>query len=157
MHEDVKKLVSLLIEKNLTIGSCESFTAGLFGATLGSVSGVSKVYKGSLITYATSLKTKLAHVDEQLIAQYGVMSEECAKAMALGAKKVLDCDICVSFTGNAGPDAWEGKEAGYVCFGYADNHSVETFSQVIKLERNQLRKEAVGLMCRFVYERLTQQ
>lgn len=154
MKDIVVQLVSLLSEKQLTIGSCESFTAGLFAATIGSVPGASKVFKGALVTYATPLKISLAHVDAKLIQQYGVMSEECALAMAKGARGVLDCDICVSFSGNAGPDAWEGKEAGYVCFGYADALHVEAFSQTIKLERNQLREEAVFIMCKYIYEHL---
>lgn len=154
MKDIVVQLVSLLTEKQLTIGSCESFTAGLFASAIGSVPGASKVFKGALVTYATPLKISLAHVDSNVIEQYGVMSEECALAMAKGARSVLDCDICVSFSGNAGPEAWEGKEAGYVCFGYADVQHAESFSHTIKLERNQLREEAVFIMCKFIYERL---
>lgn len=155
MHNDVKVLVDLLRERKLTIGSCESFTAGLFAATLGSIPKVSEVFKGALVTYATPLKTSLAHVDEQIIDQYGVMSEECAAAMALGARNVLECDICVAFSGNAGPDAWEGKEAGYVCFAYANHQEVKSFSKTYTLERNLLRQEAVLEMCRYIYQQLT--
>ena len=152
--EDVVKLVRLLQEKGLTIASCESFTAGLFASTLGGIPKVSRVFKGSLITYATELKVSLAHVDKQLIETYGVMSEECALAMAQGAREVLQSDICVSFSGNAGPDAWEGKEKGYVCFGYADAKQAHSFSMKLDLERNELRKEAVLIMCRYVYQLL---
>lgn len=151
---DVICLVNYLKEKNLTIGSCESFTAGLFASTLGSVPGASQVFKGALVTYASELKCSLANVDEAIIDQYGVISESCAQAMAQGARKVLQCDICVSFTGNAGPDAWENKPAGYVCFGYADAQDTETFSLMIPLERNALRHEAVLHMCQFIYQKL---
>ena len=82
---DVIRLVNYLKEKNLTIGSCESFTAGLFASTLGSVPGASQVFKGALVTYASELKCSLANVDEAIIDQYGVISESCAQAMAQGA------------------------------------------------------------------------
>lgn len=34
-------------------------------------------------------------------------------------KCILDVDLCVSFTGNAGPDAMEGKPVGEVYIGIA--------------------------------------
>ena len=40
----MEDLVRLLIKKNVTISSVESFTVGNFAATLGSVPGVSAVY-----------------------------------------------------------------------------------------------------------------
>lgn len=153
--EDIIRLVSYLKANHLTIGSCESFTAGLFSATLASIPGASSILKGALVTYATPLKISLANVDEALIQQYGVMSEQCAKAMAEGARNVLQCDICVAFSGNAGPDAWEDKPAGYVCFGYADQYGSESFAKMIHLERNELRQEAVAMMCRYLYDKLT--
>ena len=106
--------VALLKEKKLTIGSCESFTAGAFCAAIADVAGASAVLKGGLVTYATQEKIALAHVDAKIIETYGVVSEECAIAMARSARAVLDVDLCISFTGNAGPDAWEGKPAGLV-------------------------------------------
>lgn len=152
--ELVNQTVKLLQEHHLTIGSCESFTAGLFAASIASIPGASSVLKGALVTYATPLKSKLAQVSEELIAQYGVMSCECAAAMAAGAREVLECDICVSFSGNAGPDAWEGKKAGYVCFGYADASGSESFDCQLALPRNALREEAVSIMCEYICNKL---
>ena len=34
--------------------------------------------------------------------------------MCINGKQILDSDICISFTGNAGPDAMEGKPVGLV-------------------------------------------
>ena len=48
--------VALLKEKKLTIGSCESFTAGAFCAAIADVAGASAVLKGGLVTYATQEK-----------------------------------------------------------------------------------------------------
>ena len=54
--EKAKKVLSSLEKRGLTLGSVESLTAGLFASTICSVPGASKVFKGSFITYATSMK-----------------------------------------------------------------------------------------------------
>ena len=55
----LKELGNKLIENNLSICSSESLTGGLFGSTLVEVSGISKVYKGSIVTYQNEVKTSL--------------------------------------------------------------------------------------------------
>ena len=81
---------------------------------LGSVPGISKVYKGSLITYQNETKERLLSIPHDIIEKYGVVSKEIASLMCINGKQILDSDICISFTGNAGPDAMEGKPVGLV-------------------------------------------
>ena len=50
-----KELVTLLEKNNLTIGSVESYTGGLFAATITGVPGASKVFPGSIVTYANEI------------------------------------------------------------------------------------------------------
>ncbi len=92
-----------------TLGSIESFTGGAFAAAITSIAGASNYYKGTVVTYAKELKAKLG-VD----TSNGVINETVAKEMALKGKNFLDVDICVSFTGNAGPLTVEGKPIGLV-------------------------------------------
>ncbi len=149
---DAKKLIALAKEKQVTICSCESFTSGLFCATLGAVSGASAVLKGGLVTYFTPMKEVLAHVPAALIEKYGVVSEPCAAAMASNTRAIMDADYCVSFTGNAGPSAMEGKPAGLIYCALADKEHCEVFSWQLVLERNALREEAVERMIRKLIE-----
>lgn len=151
----MQELIALLKAKNLTIGSCESFTAGLFCASLASVSGASAVLKGGIVTYATCIKTDVVHVDAEIVEQYGVISKECAIEMAKKAKQLLDVDICVSFTGNAGPSAMEGKPAGEVYCAIAYGKDITGYKLQIKEERNKVREEAVRIMCQKLCELLT--
>lgn len=151
----MQELITLLKNKQFTIGSCESFTAGLFCASLASVSGASAVLKGGIITYATCIKTDVVHVSEDVVNTYGVISSQCAIEMAVKAKKLLDVDICVSFTGNAGPSAMEGKPAGEVYCAIAFHDEVQCFGFHIEQERNEVRSEAVHLMCEELKELLS--
>ncbi len=142
----MEALLQLLKEKGLTIGSCESLTAGLFCAKFAMLSGASTALRGGIVTYQTEVKQKLVGVDKELIERYGVVSEPCASAMAQKAKKLLECDICVSFTGNAGPAAMEGKPVGcvYCAIAYLD----ETIPYHFQLSgtRNEIREQVVAAM-----------
>ena len=151
----MKELVALLKQRQLTIGSCESFTAGLFCSSMAEVPGASAVLKGGVVTYATSIKTNVVHVDEDIVKQFGVISAPCAEEMASKARRLLDVDVCVSFTGNAGPDAMEGKPAGLVYCAIAYQDRVTVYEFYIQKDRNEVRREAVRLLCEKVMQLLS--
>lgn len=143
----VKELIDVCTKKGLTVSSCESLTAGLFTSTIASVPGASNILKGGLVTYYTEMKKVLAHVDGELIDKYGVVSSECAKAMAENTRKIMDVDYCVSFTGNAGPSAMEGKPAGRVYCAIASKRDVKVFEfQCDDMQRNEVREYVVEQM-----------
>lgn len=142
----MEELLVLLKERKLTIGSCESLTAGMFCAQMAAIAGASAVLKGGIITYATSVKEQVVGVDPKIISHEGVISAACAEEMAKKARVLLDCDICVSFTGNAGPDVMEGKPAGLVFCGIADRDDVQTYKLQLSGDRNKIREQAVACM-----------
>ena len=146
----MKALIERLKRDGLTIGSCESLTAGLFASTIAEVSGTSAVLKGGIITYWTECKVNVVHVSEEVVRQYGVVSAQCAREMAEKARVLLDVDVCVSFTGNAGPDTMEGKPAGLVYCAIADHTHTKVYEFQLAQKRNALRKELVEEMGRQV-------
>ena len=59
-------------------------------------------------------------VPQPLLDQYGAVSEECARAMAEGARRITGADLAVSVTGVAGPDPDErGVPVGIIYIGLA--------------------------------------
>lgn len=142
-----EELVQLIKDKKLTIGSVESLTAGLFASNIAKVPGASSVLRGGLITYASELKSKLANVDEKVIKEKGVVSKEVAHLMAQGGQKVLESNIVVSFTGNAGPTVLENKAVGEVFIGIAINDKITIEHQIFKGDRNTIRQEACDFAC----------
>ncbi len=136
----MKQLVELLKEKQLTIASCESLTGGLFCASLTQIPGVSAVLKGGVVTYWTEIKEKVVHVSRETVDTYGVVSEQTALEMAVNVQKMFETDIAVSFTGNAGPDVMEDKPAGsvYTCIAIKDK--TYGFHDLIKADRNEVRR-----------------
>lgn len=142
----MEELLALLKEKKWTIGSCESVTAGLFCASFAQIRGASEVLKGGIVSYQTIVKEQVVKVDKEILRVHGVISCACAKEMAQKARRLLDCDVCVSFTGNAGPDVMENKPAGYICCAIALQDHVVTYEFQLHGERNEIRHQVVNEM-----------
>ena len=132
-------------EKGRTLGSVESFTGGAFASDITSVSGASHFFKGALVTYATEEKARILGISYADIDTYGVVSQEIAGQMASHAKALLNVDYCVSFTGNAGPTAMEGKKVGEVYIGVAFYDKVQVFAYQLEGDRKNIQKEAINI------------
>ena len=136
-------LVSLFTEKKLTLSCAESLTGGLFASTITSIPGVSKIFKGGVVTYWNEAKANVISVSNDTIDEYGVVSSECASEMVRGVKKLFNTDVAISFTGNAGPTSMEGKPVGLVYIGIIVKETVFTFEYMFEGDRNQIREACV--------------
>jgi nicotinamide-nucleotide amidase len=104
-----------LLDRQLTIATAESCTAGLLAGRLTDLAGSSAYVLGGLVTYSNQAKHDLAAVPVELIDRLGAVSAEVAEAMAIGARERLGADIGVGITGIAGPGgATPGKPVGLV-------------------------------------------
>lgn len=147
-------VIEELKKRELTISSVESFTGGLFASSITEIPGVSKIYLGTLVSYSTKIKKDVLNVDSDVLNNYGVISKECAEEMLVKGKEMFNSNIVVSFTGNAGPDSMENKEAGLIYIGICINDSNHIYELNIKKERNVVRKEAVKFAFDKIYELL---
>ena len=110
----------LLKEKGLTFATAESCTGGRVAERMTALPGVSAVYRGGVVSYWTSVKADVLGVPADILEAHGAVSEETARAMAEGARRVTGADIAVSVTGVAGPDSDErGVAVGIVYIGLA--------------------------------------
>ncbi|WP_435741608.1 CinA family protein [Nocardioides sp. SYSU DS0663] len=117
---DVAARVHLLLRAGgHTLASAESLTGGRLAVKLTETPGASETFLGGVVTYATELKHHLLEVPQELIDEHGVVSPECARAMAAGVRKLTGATYGVSTTGVAGPGEQEGKEAGTVFVGFS--------------------------------------
>lgn len=103
-----------------TLAIAESCTGGLVGHMLTREAGASEFLLLDAVTYANSAKTRVLGVSEELIRHFGAVSEECARAMAEGARRVADADYALAITGIAGPGGGtDEKPVGTVFFAVA--------------------------------------
>ncbi len=137
------QLIKVLQEKKLTLSLCESFTGGLMASELCSHPGVSNVFLGSIVAYSKQAKMDVVHVEPSLIEQYGMISPMVVKDMAEKTRSLFSSDFCMAFSGNAGPDALEGKPVGLWYGALASRHKTIIFCGISNLSRNALRTAAV--------------
>ena len=122
------ELIKMLLDKKATVATAESCTGGMVAARLTSVSGASGAFKYGAVTYCNEAKNIMLGVSTETLGEHGAISAETAKEMAEGIRKVMNADIGVSVTGNAGPGAAEEKPVGLVYIGV----SSENYSAVLK-------------------------
>jgi nicotinamide-nucleotide amidase len=96
-------IVEIASQKKLTFGFAESCTGGQCASLITNVPGASAVFWGSIISYANEVKIKSLNVSKETLKNYGAVSLETAKEMAIGARNHLEVDIAITTTGIAGP------------------------------------------------------
>ena len=149
------EVLLLLKQSGLTIATAESCTGGSIAQKLTSVEGSSGYFKGSAVTYATESKVNILGVQQQTIDTFSVVSEEVAREMAVGAKRIYETDLAISTTGNAGPLKGDGDaEIGTVCMAFAYGDKVESFTFNFGQPRNKVIQAAVEKTWLILYKYL---
>ncbi|WP_321996351.1 competence/damage-inducible protein A [Draconibacterium orientale] len=104
-----------LVKQNKKLAVAESCTGGYISHLITSVSGSSAYYNGSVTSYSNEIKEKLLGVSRENLEKYGAVSEQVAREMVEGVKRVMKADYAVATTGIAGPTGGtEEKPVGTV-------------------------------------------
>ncbi len=115
----------------------------MLGDRITSVAGSSDYFVGGFLVYTDAMKTHLLGVDPQLLARHTSVSEECAKAMAAGARNRTGSTYAVSVTGEAGPESQSGAPVGTVIIGFAaPDAEPQAMRYVLFGDRNGVRARA---------------
>ena len=87
----------------MTLASAESCTGGTIAKMITAIPGSSEVFKGTVVSYATSVKEEVLGVRHEDVEKYTVVSQQVAEQMATGVRALLKADYAVATTGVAGP------------------------------------------------------
>jgi nicotinamide-nucleotide amidase len=141
---DAKPIVSRLKDLTATVATAESITGGKLAARITDVPGSSAVYAGGVVSYATAVKVAVLGVPEELVDEFGVVSEECARSMAEGVRALLRTTYGVSTTGVAGPDTQEGEPVGTVFVGIAGPEGTKVVPLALSGDRGEIQAATVA-------------
>lgn len=145
----------LLKEQGKSIAVAESCTGGMIGERLTSIPGSSSYMRGGVIAYHNNVKCSLLHVDHELLASRGAVSEPVARAMAEGVRRVVGSDIGLSVTGIAGPDGGTAeKPVGLVYVAIADDRGTDARELRLGGGRDIIRESSATLALDLVRCRL---
>jgi len=130
-------------ERRTTLAVMESCTGGLLANTLTDVPGASQYFLGSYVTYQTQQKIDLG-VPAEVIEEFGVVSQETAKAMAEAARRKSGADYGIGITGVAGPDPEDGIPPGTVHVAVATpDGGTHALSMTMNQGRQAVKRRAV--------------
>ena len=141
----MKSLIRILNKKKLKISFAESCTGGLLASSITSISGASKVFNLSLVTYSNQAKIKVLKVNKNIIRKYGAVSHQCCSAMVKSLSRISRANVNVSVTGIAGPKGGTKKKpVGLVYIGVKRGTKIQINKCLFKAKnRSSIQKAAV--------------
>lgn len=102
--ESVQSAVAkMLIARGETLSAAESCTGGTISAKFTAMSGASEYYWGGVVSYDNSVKENVLGVSRHNLETYGAVSEQVARQMAEGVRRVCGTTYGIATTGIAGP------------------------------------------------------
>jgi nicotinamide-nucleotide amidase len=108
------EIIETLRQRNETLSTAESLTAGAVSSALVTIPGASDVFVGGITAYRDEIKISHLDIDPALIAEHSSISQQCAIEMAKGAMKSFGTTWAISTTGVAGPNPLDGHPVGAV-------------------------------------------
>ena len=134
----------LLKQQHRTISTAESCTGGKLAVLLNKHAGSSEFYKGSVVSYATSVKEQLLNVPSELIKQHTVVSEDVVRVMAESVRKLLNTDFSIATSGIASATGgYSDAEVGTVWMAWATPQN--TYAECFHLGK--LREQITERAC----------
>ncbi|WP_423063853.1 CinA family protein [Candidiatus Paracoxiella cheracis] len=149
-----RRLGLALKDAGMKLALAESCTGGGMARVITRVPGSSAWFDRGFVTYSNESKIEMLGVDPKNLEQYGAVSEQVAREMALGALKHSHADITASITGVAGPGGGTPeKPVGTVWIGVAlKNGQVECRKVFFESGRKHVRVCAIAFALNWLYE-----
>jgi nicotinamide-nucleotide amidase len=104
-----EEVATLAQSRGWRLGCAESLTSGRVASALGRAPDASAWFRGGVVAYSPYAKVALLGVTPG-----PVVTESCAREMAIGSRRLLGADATVAVTGVGGPGESEGHPAGTV-------------------------------------------
>lgn len=125
-----ERVVQLLKEKKLTVATAESCTAGYISKRITDFPGTSNIFGCGAVTYSNEIKQKLLGVKAETLEAYGAVSEQTAREMAAGIRRVSGADIGIAVTGIAGPGSDGTSKPVGLSYVALDAQGVQVYEKV---------------------------
>ena len=129
----------ILTERGKTLATAESCTGGAIASRFTVMPGASAYFRCGVVSYSNESKAALLGVDPATIARVGAVSEEVARQMAEGVRRVAGADYAIATTGIAGPSGGSAeKPVGTVWIAVATPEGTEAVCRQCGTDRGQV-------------------
>jgi len=139
------QLGAALKQRGWTLALAESCTGGMAAQCVTAIPGSSVWFERGFITYSNEAKVEMLGVAEATLQQFGAVSEQTAREMAVGALQHSHARVAAAITGIAGPDGGTAaKPVGMVWFAWATkNGLLRSEIRCFSGDRKAIRRQAV--------------
>ncbi len=140
-----QNLCDTLRDKKLSLATAESCTGGWVAKCLTDIAGSSNWFERGFVTYSNAAKHDMLGVSEEILMEYGAVSQQTVIAMVKGALHHSRADVALAITGIAGPGGGTAeKPVGLVWFGWASRDGQRQDEKMIfPGDRDAVRQQAV--------------
>lgn len=157
-YEDasVQQLVhQLLTERGKTLAVAESCTGGTIASRFTAMAGSSAYFLVGVVAYANEAKRDILGVNYDDIMRYGAVSEQVARQMAEGARRITGADYAIATTGIAGPTGGTTqKPVGTVWIAVATPQGTIATLRPSGTDRSQIINRASAYAIEMLYKEL---
>lgn len=157
-YEDIKfpeAVGKLLTKSRKTLSAAESCSGGLLSSEITKVSGASKYFKGSIVSYTNAVKEDLLGVSPADLRRYGAVSDDVALQMAEGVRRKLKTTYGIAITGVAGPDGGTRKKpVGLVYIALANGKRSRVWQHEFWGDRHQVQQKASMKALEYLWRQL---
>jgi len=138
-----QKVAKLLISQKKTLAVAESCTGGLLSNRLTDIPGSSNFFQLGLVVYSDKAKTKFLRIPARIFVLQGAVSNQAARQMAEGIRRILETDFGIGITGIAGPTGGSPqKPVGLVFIAIAAHDEILCEKCLFKGSRKRIKSQA---------------
>jgi len=136
------KIGEIMRKRGLKLAVAESCTGGLVGSKITDVPGASSYFLGGVIAYSNDIKMRVLGVKRETLENFGAVSKECAKEMAIGVSDLFKADVAIATTGIAGPSGGsKDKPVGLVYIAIKSGDEINVQKYVFKGNRKEIKEK----------------
>lgn len=134
-----------LVARRWHVACAESCTGGWIAKALTDIPGSSAWFGWGFVAYDDQAKVKALDVEEDLLDEYGAVSEPVVRAMAEGVKRISGAELSVAVSGVAGPSGGtHDKPVGTVWFAWSGPAGTQTQVRRFSGDREAIRHDSVA-------------
>lgn len=150
-----ERVHEILTTCGLTLATAESCTGGSIAAKFTAIPGASAHFLAGIVAYSNDIKRSVLGVSEESLARYGAVSEQVAREMAEGARRLSGADYVIATTGIAGPTGGsQEKPVGTVWMAVATPTKTLAIMRNSGTDRGQIISRASAYAIEMLYNEL---
>lgn len=150
-----ERVHEILTARSLKLAVAESCTGGTIASKFTAIAGASQYFMAGVVSYSNASKRDILGVSQDSLNRYGAVSEQVAREMAEGVRRIAGADYAIATTGIAGPTGGsDEKPVGTVWMAVATPTKTIAIMRNSGTDRGQIISRASAYAIELLYNEL---